>query len=36
MPCDQYSYIDTYIAVLSEISNYCMSNNVEYFLLGGI
>ena len=35
MPCDQYSYIDTYIEVLSEISNYCMINNVEYFLLGG-
>ena len=36
MPCDQYSYIDTYyIEVLSEISNYCMINNVDYFLLGG-
>ena len=35
MPCDQYSYIDTYIEVLSEILNYCMINNVECFLLGG-
>ena len=32
MPCDQYSYIDTYIEVLSEILNYCMINNVECFI----
>ena len=35
MSCDQYSYINTYIKVLREISNYCMINNVEFFLLGG-
>ena len=31
MPCDQHTFIDDYINVLSEISHYCLSHNVQYF-----
>ena len=35
MPCDQHTFIDDYIDVLSEISHYCLSHNVQSFLIGG-
>ena len=35
MPCDQHIFIDDYIDVLSEISHYCLSYNVQYLVIGG-
>ena len=35
MPCDQFNFIDIYIKVLFEISNYCLINNVTHFVVGG-
>ena len=35
MPCDQHTFIDSYIEVLSEISQYCLSHNVHYFIIAG-
>ena len=35
MPCDQHIFIDYYIDVLSEISHYCLSYNVQYLVIGG-
>ena len=33
MPCDQPDLIDVYIAVLSDISNFCMTHDVIDFVL---
>ena len=35
MPCDVSTCIDSYVEVLSEISNYCLCNNVVHFVIGG-
>ena len=35
MPCDQHIFIDDYIDVLSEISRYCLSYNLQYLVIGG-
>ena len=35
MPCDQHIFINDYIDVLSEISHYCFSYNVQYLVIGG-
>ena len=35
MPCDISTCIDSYVEVLSEISNYCLCNNVVHFVIGG-
>ena len=34
MPCDQYNFIDIYIEVLSEISQYCLINSNTHFVVG--
>ena len=36
MPCDQHIFIDDYIDVLSEMSHYCLSYNVQYLVIGGV
>ena len=35
MPCNVSTCIDSYVEVLSEISNYCLCNNVVHFVIGG-
>ena len=35
MPCDQHIFIDEYIDVLSVISHYFLSYNVQYLVIGG-
>ena len=35
MPCNVSNCIDSYVEVLSEISNYCLCNNVVHFVIGG-
>ena len=31
MPCNQHIFIHNYIDVLSQITHYCFSHNVQYF-----
>ena len=35
MFCDHYNFIDIYIEVLSQISNYCLINKVTHFVFAG-